>query len=820
MATILAVPAVQTTQATTNPRKRKKRAPAAGAATDCFTCAERNVKCDRRRPYCSQCLDGGHDCSGYKTQLTWGVGVASRGKLRGLSLPIAGTQKVASVDKPPKAKRQKENTDNGLGNAQGVKEAQQDGAGLSRSGGHSPIPTIEGSSTTTEQASGMRTDPRLGLDLSLDTSCAAPQLFLSDEDTSLELYARPNRLPVTDIEENVWQHPPIPTPSYIHPNHVVTTSATSDHNLLTSTYMFDPGSYARSPALISPGPLTVASFSEAVADHEAERPYDGISMLLQAGQSMPMQLSNYPEEADEEVRKQPYDESALTDELSLFPASPYEFSFPMPALSGMSNIGKTARIQYLVNYYAEVISPVIVAFDSPNNPFRTQILRMAMNSETLQHAISALSASNLRQRRGIGLLSTGKTAPARRSSFAHVTLTDEKWHAQALLSAEEQIREETFHKRLAISQLNQQLAHPVLRKDDSILATLLILCLFHICDSGIAKFQTQFAGVRKLLALRGDDQGIGSESSRWMSRLFTWFDSLAATVNDRESQLSGYFLDMSVLCGDWCLENLAGIDGQLVRTISRLGRLNMLRQGKAVAFDAAFVSGPLPPPSFTAGAYATLDGNGWMLRNAANHGSSADSPLDEHKQFWDEWQDIRHDLLSWTLDTSLFDSISKEASYLTMEQRVDMENISQCFRYAALIYTERLAQPQLASNDEAIQRWVRRSLDHIRRVQSDVYLLWPLFITGTECVDEEGRSVIRGRCTDIQKDSGFVNNASCLELLEKVWRANSPGTSPRSDVGSPTSNQGQRGPRSSSFMFREVMIREAANGADGEYIVV
>ena len=70
-------------------RKRRRRAPASGASDDCFTCLKRNAKCDRRRPYCSQCLEVGNECSGYKTQLTWGVGVASRGKLRGLSLPVA-----------------------------------------------------------------------------------------------------------------------------------------------------------------------------------------------------------------------------------------------------------------------------------------------------------------------------------------------------------------------------------------------------------------------------------------------------------------------------------------------------------------------------------------------------------------------------------------------------------------------------------------------------------------------------------------------------------------------------------------------------------
>jgi len=90
-------PAPSTAKDAASARKRRRRAPAGGAADDCFTCAKRNVKCDRRRPYCSQCLEIGNECSGYKTQLTWGVGVASRGKLRGLSLPIAKAPPVSSA---------------------------------------------------------------------------------------------------------------------------------------------------------------------------------------------------------------------------------------------------------------------------------------------------------------------------------------------------------------------------------------------------------------------------------------------------------------------------------------------------------------------------------------------------------------------------------------------------------------------------------------------------------------------------------------------------------------------------------------------------
>lgn len=47
------------------------------------------------------------ECSGYKTQLTWGVGVASRGKLRGLSLPVAKSAPAGAVSqrKPPQRSR-------------------------------------------------------------------------------------------------------------------------------------------------------------------------------------------------------------------------------------------------------------------------------------------------------------------------------------------------------------------------------------------------------------------------------------------------------------------------------------------------------------------------------------------------------------------------------------------------------------------------------------------------------------------------------------------------------------------------------------------
>ena len=458
---------------------------------------------------------------------------------------------------------------------------------------------------------------------------------------------------------------------------------------------------------------------------------------------------------------------------------------PLPSLS----IGKTPGLQFLINYFDKVISPVIVAFDSPTNPYRSHILRLAVESETLQHAIAALSASNLRIRRGHNASGSNRSTTSninsshhnsvRKSSLAHSVL-DISVERPSHTSAGEPSMEELYHKGVSIKSLNEQLADPQRRQDDSILATLLILCLYHICDTGVAKFKTQFAGVKKILALRAGNKSCNSKATNWLTIMFTWFDAMTATVNDREGQLSADDLNELPLDDDeWALENLAGCDGRLFRTIAKLGRLNLLSQNKPVG-DAG---GPLPanvapnarfkrtpsPGSKTLDYYSMnynrFDGNGWstMLDDDSavflNDGTN-----DARTMFWKEWTETRQALEDWQLDPA-------SASVPTNHgDRRDLYHISESFRYSALLYTERLAYPALPSAAPNFQNLVTQSLYHIAHVKSDVFLLWPLFITGTECVTEQGRLLIKERCLDIQKDSGFFNNISGLELLEKVWR--------------------------------------------------
>lgn len=823
------------------PRKRRKRAPAPGAADDCFTCSTRSLKCDRRRPYCTQCLNDGKDCAGYKTQLTWGNGVASRGKLRGLSLPVAGTQKLAAPNSPTKSKRRPSQAHSSESILKSAAVPRPDNGAApahlvflpdsATAGGHSgfldrsnfsrsdPIPytTSAMSWPPSTATAGIKTEPiDLPYTATSSTTLTSPlDSFTFGGGLGPQVgYSASDRVSPSSYSA--------PSPESAHFGRVMSHGSVGVPTTLAG--------YSMSPQLVSPYENPFAdggqfpfqqSHDDSYGRHD---PYvhalnlQHLDPTLEEHRAPPVQ-----EEIEELPRDDFEDESVVVDEDSRvgFPLEAINYHLSVSPFAGVGAVGKTPRMQYLINYYTEVISPVIVAFDGPSNPYRTQILQLAARSETLQHAISALAASNLRQRRETGALSTGKTDPARRSSMAHLSLTKEPWHNTNPLSPQEQAREESLHKGIAIQSLNRQLADPIFRKDDSILATLLILCLFHICDSGVAKFQTQFAGVKKLLSLRKNDLGLDTKETKWFTRMFTWFDAMTATVNDREGQLQGEHVDVSALSDEeWALENLAGCDGQLFKTIAQLGRLNVLSQGKPVEDNPTIISRPLPRMPFGSNLdYNNFDGNGWMrMVEDESLFANKSNDADVKTQFWREWREMRHALQTWRLDTTIFDSSSPEAPYLSLDQRIDLANISESFRYAALLYTERLAHPTVPSTDPCIRSWVQRCLVFIKAVKSDVYLLWPLFITGSECVDDLDRAVIRERCLDIQKDSGFLNNKSCLELLEKVWQRTDdrrrngsvPVMKVRADIPEHVDNE-------TGFRFTTIMRME---NNEGEYIVV
>ncbi|KAL8732120.1 MAG: hypothetical protein Q9181_004058 [Wetmoreana brouardii] len=846
----------------TSPRKRRRRAPTTGAADDCFACQERQIACNRRRPYCTQCLEQGRDCSGYKTTLTWGLGVASRGKLRGLSLPVAKSKKVAA-DSDVKTESKKKSSLPQLTKLGPTRKESQQPPGVQPFASSNAGSTPGSARTTTfnfvnidptaSVTSPMRPPP------STDWRTSAPKTHQSRP--SIKRARRHSLQPLQVSPLNSFRDlGGVPMTAGIvggYSGHDFGASAQRSpmtpifpaYHTLSPTYKDAPPPYTmiREPC----GGSYVASHdqigwhrdsvSSSLSSDQSSRDYceddtfyadpvvaNTLDDLLSGQQTVnqmphPIDIVREARRASPEDRPSEHHEQPLglvADDCGAH--SSLSLARSLPSLS----IGKTQSMQFLINYYEKVISPVIVAFDGPTNPYRAHILGLAVESETLQHAIAALSASNLRIRRGqdamgrtrYGTLESKYGDSVRRSSIAH-TMMNGASNAIFPSSSSEPSVEELYHKSASIKALNKQLADPNRRLDDSILATLLMLCLYHICDTGVGKFKTQFAGVKKILAMRGGAAGADTKATNWLTIMFTWFDAMTATVNNREGQLVGNDTEWSAFNGDkWALENLAGCDGKLFQTIAKLGRLNLLSQETPVTSIVTRSSPPktqpvcLSPktPDFYSMNYNRYDGNGWssVLPDEDTRGDDRDP----RAQFWREWTDIRQSLLDWTLTPrppGALDSADAQ------EDVQDVSHISESFRYSALLYTERLAHPQVPSTHPTFQNLVSQALFHISNVRSDVFLLWPLFITGTECVSEEGRGLIRQRCLSIQKDSGFFNNISGLELLERVWRDDTTIDGLGIGLGTGMGAAERASVGAQGFKWRKAMER-----VDGEYIVV
>ncbi|PTB78478.1 hypothetical protein M440DRAFT_1437391 [Trichoderma longibrachiatum ATCC 18648] len=690
-------------------RKRRRRAPAGGATDDCFTCSKRNVKCDRRRPYCSQCLEIGNECSGYKTQLTWGVGVASRGKLRGLSLPIAKAPPVTREPKKSPVSRAR---------AQSIPAYDY----LSISHHHSHAPSLSQSSwgsvgyapSLVHSPDGTPRYARYPLHLNTDTLSSSCESVASEVDylsPMSQSYAR---------EEIPFHHSP------------------------TVLYEGYPTQHS-SP--IAQSPPTVL-----VLDHcRAPTSYPGLV----------------------------YAPSEAHHALSHHHMDPYESHLGHKLMRGCESLigaksALLAKMPFFMDYFRITMAPSMVFIDGPHNPFREHVLRLARDSPSVQHAICALSACNLRMKRRLSL--------GYGTSELLATLMAEKQATEATSGSEledKSLSDEIQHRNMAVHLLNQQLGDPSRSCHDSALATILLLCHYRMVESGIAKFHTQFAGVRKILAMRKSRGSTSSKNSTWMEALFTYFDAISASINEREAQLAPGFEGVSPDVQDLPTgsENMIGCDRTLFKTIGKLGRLNLLSQHRPVQgmsepihsrqnADGRTETSSTPRPG--EGDLATKFDDDEMLASAMYSSISFDEC---QYLFWREWRAARQELQDWRFDaTSVAMSLPGSP---TAGQVRDLGAVSEAFRYAALLYSERLANPQEPSTHINFQNLVSQVIHHATSLETssaaEKFLLWPLFVAGSECIVESQQSIIRDKCRGIMSRSGYMNNLAALAVLERLW---------------------------------------------------
>ncbi|CAM1508134.1 Fc.00g049820.m01.CDS01 [Cosmosporella sp. VM-42] len=823
-------------------RKRRRRAPAGGAADDCFACSKKNIKCDRRRPYCSQCLEVGNECSGYKTQLTWGVGVASRGKLRGLSLPIA---KSPPVSREPTRKSPSARSRSGSNNLSSQWSGQEDMRRTPRGPIDIPVVTQAASAPTTPY-------PMAGYD------------YLS--------MSQPENTPPmppgswSSIGYSPIVHSPDTTPKY-HPKFtlpLVTEGLSSSVDSLSEVDYMSPMSqsyqreeipYAHSPSLMyesynaghcSPGPQspptslymdqsrTTAPTScpslvyapsepcssihshldpfEAQQNQKYVRDCDALSVPEVDGYS-----TSYTSTSPSWASPRPREEDLKSDHSDFAPSQ-------WPTISETQSIQLSqdivSKMPFFMDYYENIMCPSMVFIDGPHNPFREHILSLAANSQSLQHAICALAACNLRMKRKLSLGQDTRELCEK--------LMAEKHAAEALADSQPQdqaLAEEYQHRNLAVHLLNRQLNDSTQSSHDSVLATILLLCHYRMVESGIAKFHTQFAGVNKILAMRSQ-QFAPSGDSAWMEAIFTYFDAISASINDRESQLNTTFSAEGQLL-PFGAENLVGCDRELFKTISKLGRLNLLSQKRPVQ-NAGSAPSPHHVPTRSESPFSSPLGHAYRdqinmgdcqgpqlpdmyaFSNQRFEGNGFGTTLDDQQvltsnvyssatvednrsTFWHEWKEARLALQNWQFDAA------RVASSLpgnpTQGQIRDLCSLSEAFRYAALLYTERLVSPSLPPSHASLQNLVSQVVYYATTLETgssaEKFLLWPLFVAGSECVNELQQNIVRSKCRDIMSRSGYMNNLAALDVLEKLWAnefADAEPRSPGSKMG------GRRGP--------------------------
>jgi len=800
----------------------------------------------------SQCLEIGKDCSGYRTTLTWGVGVASRGKLRGLSLPIANSNASAKTsngiaDPKPQSSPSKQFTSSptkshehdggakvdegnyldGFGQSTDINTTNFATTGIPPSG-PIPIPTsapgmgwhvpgfnehLEGYSALSGKPDRLNLRPRPLQRLCTtsivpyeDSVFSAPSTGsvsnFSDSDygSPTEFPQSPDEVPLAETFINRYSdrfmyHDVLHTPetykfveaprSYPVTTEYIASSVGSDLSTNGSAELYSPPSEYVGPTSLAD--ILRPSDLSTIEEVPSQIPMNGTTDTEYFGDGYSTTITTFG------------NEWGVTIPRSVDPTS---FNHLSP------------RMQFLLNYYDKAICPVLVAFDGPTNPYRQYILHLAVSNKALQNAIAALSTNNLRMRGLKELQRYGN------ESVDHLTADEIRdMHSDPT-------PEELRYKSTSVQLFNSSLKTALSAADDSNLATLLVLCLYHVCDSGFSKFKTQLAGVQKLLCMRDRRNGI-SEFVGWIQMFFTWFDVMTSTVNDREAQVRCDAFDMLNLSANLgALEHLAGCEGRLFKLIAQLGRLNLLSQNRPVRDTpaASQMRTPRPSPGVKPASkdYYSLDGNGWgspvtLSPSAAFAPDALLAAADSRHEFWTEWHYIRARLAAWEADPAGGGGPSPVGSDA---DNAEIQHISESFRHAALLYTERLGSPHLPASAPQLQALVATALRHIAAIPVascvNKFLLWPVFIVGAECVRPADRATIRMRCVEIMKESGFFNNLSGLEVLERVW-AEDDAADGCAFVQAP---DGADAPMLSAlggqaFRWRRAMVR-----VDGEYIVV
>lgn len=294
--------------------------------------------------------------------------------------------------------------------------------------------------------------------------------------------------------------------------------------------------------------------------------------------------------------------------------------------------------------------------------------------------------------------------------------------------------DEMEYRSKATEAFNTALKHTNTVSTDAILISLLMLCLLSLAETGFGKFKVGLAGVRRLLASRGDAGESESTLARWATQWFIWLDIIASVTTPTNGMDSQAFIEMlhtSASLGS--LEYVAHCQGHLYRMVGRLASWSLSTSRLTAAKD--FYGGS---------------------RNV-------ELELENTSTFWAPLQQVQIRLNSYANHPNFHDHEADPAV---------VQNLEASFRHAAAIYAERQSAPSSEASSPIMQSLVEDALRAVMAIPAhssiSQLLLWPLLVIGTECVDAKDRDTVRRRvaaCTSGVPLSTF----SCADVLLKIW---------------------------------------------------
>ncbi|KIW06296.1 uncharacterized protein PV09_02763 [Verruconis gallopava] len=737
------------------PRKRRRRTAVTGAAEDCFTCRKKQVKCDRRRPYCTQCLEMGKDCTGYRTTLTWGVGVASRGKLRGLSLPIANSSKRAPTSnddgKSHRANTEKAATSPSPVPPQLERKGPDDnfsppyhrtaelGSTVYPHGSYSPtspipIPSQQGRSgwhmsnfadvldgyqNLLSKATRLQIRPNplrrihtTGTASLDEVAYSTPSSAFSDSD-----YPSPSEFPATPEDYGIpeplvnsySESYPCPPPEQLQP-------------VDSYRYVETPRSFPSNTAFSVPEVASVRSTSSNYSMLASSALPTSFSDLLHSHDYTPTNELSHSYPVGQKV-----DHDYFSDGLSDFSVSvPSTWPALQPTHKNSGLRGLPSRMQFLLGSYSKAVCPLFVASDHERNPYRLHVMAHLNSSLPLQYAVAALVSCHLKSYKADDL-----SALAMDSFESSQTIPMK-------VDCPNPEQHELNYKKLATDAFNDALKTSNMSGDESILITLLVLCLLHLSESGFGNFKIGLAGVKKLLSLhKSGAQGQLSETMSWAENWFLWLDILVSAMGDgaaaRQSEVLNA-LDRSAYLGS--VEYLANCEGQLYDAVARLKDWSLSLTRLA------------PSRDFYGGQITSCE---------------PDLAFETSRHFWTPLSKVQSRLKSIASHPNFHEA---EADPMILNYTMD------CFKNAAAIYAERITRVNQEPSTH-IEDIVARSIPCVTGISSssciNEFILWPLLVIGTECVQEHHRDLFRQRIATATSGSHFFGDFSCVEVLFKVW---------------------------------------------------